>query len=390
MEYLGMNRDDLETRQAIHTAHEITQQPSLWLDIYDRVKSKTKEIKEFFDNNMGETQRILLTGAGTSAFIGLSLQGSYFRNLGKHTQAIPTTDLVSHPYDYIAPEDNIILISFARSGNSPESIAAAEIADRISQRANHIIITCDSNGKLASFETKSKKLVITLPPESNDKGLAMTSSYTGMLLTGLLLARINEIDALNSQVKRLAHYANKVINADYEMLRQLAEKPFSRAVFLGSGPLFGTATEAHLKLQELTDGQVICKKDSYLGFRHGPKAVIDRDTLVMYFLSNQKYVSKYEKDLVVSMKESSPALINLGIFEEDPFGYDFDANIQFSESDAGLDEEFLPVCSIVPAQILAFYKSLNLGYKPDNPSERGAISRVVQGVQIYPLEEIVK
>jgi len=390
MKYLGMESDDLELRQAIHTAREITQQPSLWLDIYDRVRSKTKEIKDFIESSFPDASRILLTGAGTSAFIGLSLQGSFFRYLGKHTQAIPTTDLVSHPHDYIAPDDNIILISFARSGSSPESIAAAQIADQITHRANHIIITCDSNGKLASFQTQNKKLVITLPPESNDKGLAMTSSYTGMLLTGLLLARIDEIDALSSQVNRLAQYADKVIHDDFQKLRQISEQPFNRAVFLGSGPLFGTATEAHLKLQELTDGQIICKKDSYLGFRHGPKAVIDRNTLVMCFLSNQNYVSKYEKDLVFSMKESSPALVNMGIFEQDSFGVDFDVEVQLSESESFIDEEFLPVCSIVPAQILAFYKSLNLGHKPDNPSESGAISRIVQGVQIYSMEEKIK
>jgi tagatose-6-phosphate ketose/aldose isomerase len=157
-------------------------------------------------------------------------------------------------------------------------------------------------------------------------------------------------------------------------------------MFLGSGNLLGTATEAALKLQELTDGKIICKEDSYLGLRHGPKAVIDKQTLVVYFFSNNDYVKQYEHDLVGAMKSGNNALYELAVTEKNESGIEVGAQINFGNRQERIEEDFLPVCAIVPAQILAFYKSLDVGLSPDNPSVNGAISRVVQGVTIYSFE----
>ena len=157
-------------------------------------------------------------------------------------------------------------------------------------------------------------------------------------------------------------------------------------MFFGSGDLYGTATEAALKLQELTDGKVICKTDSYLGLRHGPKAVIDKDTLVIYFFSNNEYVKKYEQDLVNSMKNGNDAMFCLGVSESDRANNNTDAQINFGKMHQKIMEDFLPVCAVLVGQLLGFYKSLQLGLMPDAPSVNGSISRVVQGVNIYPVE----
>jgi tagatose-6-phosphate ketose/aldose isomerase len=165
----------------------------------------------------------------------------------------------------------------------------------------------------------------------------------------------------------------------------MAGRDFSRVVFLGSGPLLGTAMESHLKVQELTDGQVVCKYDSFLGFRHGPKAVIDEHTLVVFILSNSSYVHQYERDLIRSIDKGKPPLATVGIFEKAFSGLHFDMNLGMNTGQLkALPEELLPVAAVLPAQMLGFYKSLNLGLSPDNPSVNGAISRVVENVTIYP------
>ena len=259
-----MTNEELKRKDAFNTANEIVQQPELFLKIYNQVKSEMKKINVFFNNYLPQAEKIILTGAGTSSFIGLSLKGSFFNNMRIHTESIPSTELVTHPYYYFSNKSKIILFSFARSGNSPESTAVVNFADSICEKVYHVIITCNSEGKLATFASMNDKLVITLPPESNDKGLAMTSSYSGMLLTGLLISRINQIENLYPQIKLLKDYTQDVIDHDKESIKSFAEKNFNRAVYLGSGPLVGTAFEGHLKLQEMTDGEVICKKDSYL------------------------------------------------------------------------------------------------------------------------------
>lgn len=377
--------DELKIKGAYYTATEIYRQPQIWQKIYDEVLWQKDNIQVFINKILqNEKLHIILTGAGTSAFIGLSLQGTFNRSLHKFTSSISTTDLVSHPFDYLNPEVPTLIISFARSGNSPESVAAVKLADQICQKCYHLIITCDKDGKLANYESKNGKFVFLLPPETNDQSLAMTSSFTGMLLAGILIARLNEIRQLHDKVLLMCNYGEKILNHYAQTIHEIAKLNFQRAVFLGSGPQFGTATESHLKLQELTDGKIICKTDSFLGFRHGPKAVIDNTTLVVYLFSNQPYVVQYENDLVNAMKTGKDTLLEVGIMEAPKPSVALDKTIVFGEKNL-LDEDLLSVCSVVPAQMLGFFKSIELGLHPDTPSESGAISRVVQGVTIYPL-----
>ncbi len=372
-----------ELQGAEHTANEIIGQPELWLKIYKQALGDKERISSYLDRTLPEICKIILTGAGTSAFIGLSLHGTFYRSLNIHTDAVATTDLVSHPSDYFFSNETILLVSFSRSGNSPESTAVVNLADKLCKKCFHIIITCDATGQLAKYHSNSTKLIVLLPPEANDKSLAMTGSYSGMLLRGLLLARFKEIDKLGPQIDILYQYGTKILNQYAHQLKEIASLDFKRVVFLGSGPFRGTATESQLKLQELTDGAVICKNDSYLGFRHGPKAVTNEKTLLVFIFSNKCYVQQYEKDLVLSMKKGKKALFTIGIFETKITGLKFDLEIKLSDSGNHLDEELLTVCDILPGQLLGFYKSLQLGLKPDAPSESGAISRVVENVIIY-------
>lgn len=386
MKYLGFDQQSLVKMGAIHTAKEISQQPRIWKQVYDDILHQQVQIQEFLSKAIGTSQRIILTGAGTSAFIGISLRGVFQRKTGIITEALSTTDLVSHPQDYFAADVPTLIISFARSGNSPESEAAATLADRYCKSCFHLIITCNPAGKLAQHPAK-EKFVFALPAASNDQSLAMTSSYTGMLLAGLLMADMKGLASAKGKIDSLVKYAEKMISYYADELRDIAEKDFTRAVFLGSGPLVGTATESHLKLQELTDGKVICKQDSFLGFRHGPKAVINESTLVVYLFSNDQHVLRYEKDLVDSMKKGNRPLMEVGVMESQLPGIKLDHAFYFSENGSALPEEFLAICAVLPAQIMSFYKSLHLGLQPDSPSDSGAITRVVEGVNIYSREK---
>jgi tagatose-6-phosphate ketose/aldose isomerase len=383
MSNIGLVSSILKEYASMHTANEIAAQPELWLKIYKQILEDKKRISSFLDEALPDVCKIILTGAGTSAFIGLSLRGAFYRSLKTHTEAIATTDLVSHPNDYLFNNESIILVSFARSGNSPESSAAVALADKLCKKCFHIIVTCDPMGQLIRYQSNSSKLILLLPPEANDKSLAMTASYSGMLLCGFLVARVQEIDSLRHQIDILHQYGNNILEHYASRLKEVASLDFNRAVFLGSGPFYGTATESQLKLQELTDGTIICKNDSYLGFRHGPKAVTDENTLLVFIFSNNAYVQQYEKDLVLSMKKGKKALFTIAIFESPLNGLEFDLEIKLSDSGNHLDEELLTICDILPGQLLGFFKSLALGLNPDAPSASGAISRVVENVTIY-------
>ncbi|HYJ65839.1 MAG TPA: SIS domain-containing protein [Parafilimonas sp.] len=387
MHLLTLNENYLTKKGALHTAKEISGQPELWNNTAALFYSATDAIEKFLNSAYAEANNIILTGAGTSAFVGLSLHGAFFRNTKIITRPIATTDIVSHPQDYFNDNQTSLVISFARSGNSPESCAVLELADKFSKKCFHFIITCDKDGALAQYQSNNPSYIFVLPDAANDKSLAMTGSYSSMLLTGLLIAYLNDKEKCKQQVDFISKAAQKIFDCYLPLLQQVAEKDFKRAMFLGSGALYGTATEAALKLQELTDGKVICKTDSYLGLRHGPKAVIDEDTLVIYFFSNDEYANRYEQDLVNAMKDGNDAMFCLGISESAASIANTDAQISFGVDAQKIMEDFLPVCSVLVGQLLGFYKSLQLGLMPDAPSVNGAISRVVQGVNIYPVEE---
>ena len=390
MEYLNEKASELEVRGGLYTAQEISRQPKLWEDTFERIALGQSAINSFLKKVLEIPDlQVILTGAGTSAFIGEVLQREFQKSTGKPTRAISTTDLVSHPAGSFQKSIPTLLVSFARSGDSPESVAAFDLAEGLIDDIFHLIITCNPAGKLAEAGKKPNTYLLLMPEEANDKALAMTGSFTSMLLAGILVSRINYLHDQWDAVKKISEYGRIVLNDYTSKLKELASKDFKRVVFLGSGPLKGAAEESQLKVQELTDGAIIGKYDSFLGFRHGPKAIIDESTLIFYLFSSDPYVHQYEIDLVKSIRDSAKVPYSLGVFEylENAGDLNLDLTVGLSPSENYVSDVFFAICSVLPAQILGFYKSLHLGLNPDIPSKSGSITRVVQGVNIYPYKK---
>ena len=382
--HLGYNEHELCELGAKHTAAEISGQPSLWLKTWQYLLEKKREIQSFLHTVPHDNLEIILTGAGTSAFIGDVLKGTFQKMTAIPTHAVSTTDLVTHPDLYLLPNKPILLISFARSGNSPESVEAFNVANRICEPVYHLIITCNPDGELVRNACGNNCQVFLNPPEADDKGLAMTGSFTSMLLAGLLISQIDQIESFEEQMHNLAEYGEHILTNYLGDLKKVAQLDFDRAVFLGSGPFRGIARESHLKLQELTDGKVICKYDSFLGFRHGPKAVINPNTLIVYLFSNKDHVNKYEIDLVKAVNSGQRGKYCIGVMESEINHIEIDLKIILSKNKHQISEELLAICSVLPAQLIGMFKSISLGLKPDEPSVSGTITRVVEGVHIYP------
>ncbi len=384
----GYDDEQLKEMGAFHTAMEISGQPQLWLKTWLYLYNVRHELNQFLAPLIHqENLQVIFTGAGTSAYIGDVLEGVFLKKLSVPARAVATTDIVTHPEHYFLPHTPTLLVSFARSGNSPESIKAIRLADEIGSQIFHLIITCNPKGALAKEASQANRFVFILPPEANDQSLAMTGSFSSMLLAGILISRFNELEELKESVRILADYGVKILRKYMPPLFQAAQLPFKRAVFLGSGIFQGIARESHLKLQELTDGQVICKFDTFLGFRHGPKAVIDAETLMFYIFSNQSYVQKYELDLLADVNKGEKGILSIALMEHELPEVETDVKLVLTDRMANLEECFLAPAYILPAQMLGFYKSLNLNLKPDNPSESGTITRVVQGVKLYPFSK---
>ena len=382
---MALEITDITNETKSDTYKEIMAQPRLWGETYAIIENQISTLTDFLDPILNDQEtNVILTGAGTSAYIGDVLCKVFQKHTDRITEPIATTDILTNPKDYFSKDKKTLLVSFARSGDSPESVGAVRLAEKLCDHMSHLIITCNKEGKLAKIAKDLNAYTVFMPEDSNDKALAMTGSFTSMLLAGILISDLKNLEKNKGYVDHLVGYGNSMLEKDQE-IKEIAQLDFNRAVFLGSGPLKGIARESQLKLQELTDGQVICKYDSFLGLRHGPKAVIDKQTLVVYLFSSDPYINQYEMDLVRSIHDSDDKIAEVGIGEVLKQKVSLDLTIEPGKQNQ-LPEEYFAVCAVLPGQMLGFYRSLALGLSPDSPSVNNAINRVVQGVNIYPYE----
>lgn len=367
------------------TYNEIHQQPAMWRKEHEALLQERDKIRAFMHKYLTPDVDIVLTGAGTSAFIGDAIE-PVMRGIWTNVRAVPTTDLITHASYLLDSERPLLLISFARSGNSPESLGAVNIANRLCKHIAHVYITCNKNGQLAQQAVgKENILLLQLPEQTDDKSLAMTSSFSTMLLTCLMLGHINCLEQDAEKIEKSVQNAEYILAHYEEALRQIGERPFERGVFLGSGALKGIAEECHLKLQELTDGAVVCKFDSFLGFRHGPKAVVNDRSIVVYLMTNEENVLRYERDLVQQVDGNNKPVAQVIVFagESDNMPRihaDLTVKMPFGKAET---DGYGIVPYVLVGQLLGFYASLAHGLNPDAPSVSGNIHRVVEGVTIY-------
>ena len=387
---LGLEISKLEDCSGLNTAKEIIQQPDTWREsIKNLIKNKI-EIKSFIDSFLSKKEfRIILTGAGTSAFAGEVCEPYLTSLLNKRVEAIATTDLVASPKSYFIKDMPTLLVSFARSGNSPESVHAVNLANQLVDDLYQVVITCNENGKLAKNTVNDEKsLLLLMPPQTNDLGFAMTSSFTTMVLNAMAVFNIDNIENFSSDVDKLSNSVNDFIENNIERVTSLVNEDFERIVYLGSSTSKGIARESALKVLELTAGKVNASYDTPLGFRHGPKSVVDDETVSVIYISNDEYTRQYDLDLAKEMlahKKNDKVVIVGDNIEEDILNkadYVFNVeNINYTVE----NEVLLPLQQIIFGQMLSFLKSVNLGITPDNPCPTGEVNRVVQGVILHEL-----
>src|SRR5215469_2415052 len=306
MEMLGLTGAQIQTGGAYWTAREITQQPQVWPEVERRVGADA-QLAGFLAPLLANPElRVVLTGAGTSSFIGECLAPALTRSGALRAAAIASTDIVSCPESSLAPRTPTLMVHFARSGNSPESVAALELGEHRVERCAHLIVTCNSEGNLyRRAGTMRNAYALLLPEASNDQSFAMTSSFTSMLLAAAGALRLMPTDG--TRTARLSRLAMHVLTSWLPVITSLVRAQFERVVYLGSNELKGLAREAALKMLELTDGRVVSLAEAPLGFRHGPKTVVNGSTLVVVFLSNDAHTRRYDLDLLAELRRDCVA-----------------------------------------------------------------------------------
>lgn len=358
------------------TLREIRQQPETLRAVQAVLDAQAGEISSFLAPLLvDQARRIILTGAGTSAFIGQCLAPALSRDLGRVVEAVATTDIVGAPGLHLRRAIPTLMVSFGRSGGSPESLAALDLADAMVADIHHLIITCNVAGLLAA-RTNARTMVVVLPEATHDRGFAMTSSFSGMMLAAL--AGFTGIAAFALRTPAIADGVAAMLGRADAVVTGLAARRFARVVYLGSGVFAGLAREAALKLMELSDGATVTAFDTTLGFRHGPKTIVTPDTLVVVFIANDPLTRCYDRDMLAELIADGRCGAVLAVSTEAEA-----AQTLVLDKLVGANDCDLLFPYIVPAQLLALRVSLQLGLTPDQPNRSGTVNRVVQGVRIH-------
>jgi tagatose-6-phosphate ketose/aldose isomerase len=378
---LGYTYEDMVSNKSINTITEIYRQTKVWKSVYEKVKANKEEIKDFL-KNFDKNTRIIFTGAGSSGFIGDSLAPTIRKEFGfNNVDSIHTTDIVASPDKYLIKNVKTVLVSFGRSGDSPESVGAIEIANKLVEDLYHIIITCNPNGRLSGC--RNSKTLNLVFEEIDDQGFAMTSSVTGMMLAAYSVFAVDR--DLTEVIERLSLYAEETITEKYSTIADLFKANVNRLVVLGSGNLYGAARESALKSIELTTGKIAGWYNTPTGFRHGPKSVLTENTLILYYVSSNEYTRKYDMDM---LKELSQAVRYKLVAVTDKYDEEVESACDvyfYNSKDFELQEDFAPYYCLLVAQIFGLFASLSLGITPDNPFPNGEVNRVVKGVTIHQI-----
>ncbi|WP_288525182.1 SIS domain-containing protein [uncultured Clostridium sp.] len=381
----GFTKEELSSLKATYTANEIYQQPELWKETLNIVENNKEAINKFLEKNLNKDNvKIILTGAGTSAYVGDTIYLYLAKKLGKRVEAIATTDFVSNPDEYIDENANTLLVSYARSGNSPESVGTYDLFEKKVKNLAHIVVTCNKEGELAKkSQEKEGNLVLIMPEKSNDKSFAMTSSFTCMTLATLLLFDIANLEKNKKIVEELATKGQASLDNQWKDAKAISDLGAERFVYVGSGALKGLCHEMALKNLELTSGKQVTVCESILGFRHGPKSIINNNTLVIFLCSTNYYTALYDYDLIkeVYNDEGTQKVAVLSYFDRENLKEI--SHKYITANGSKLDDTFIAFNYIILGQMISFFNSLRLEISPDNPRPDGTVNRVVQGVIIH-------
>ncbi len=384
----GITEEKMQETSSNWTVKEIYQQPATWEKTCRQIEEHKDEIQKFIDQVITQEDfDVILTGAGTSEFVGNALFPHLTGLLNYKVKSYGTTDIVATPEAYLSRTKPTLLISFGRSGNSPESIGAVDAAESVCDNLYHLFVTCNKDGALSKrAESTEHCYAINLTPETHDQSFAMTSSFSNMYLATYLCFHLNELDKVVAEVRKIAAAGQNFLDNQYSIPQTIVnEYDFNRIVYLGSNTLKGTSQESALKMLELTAGRVVTMYDTPLGFRHGPKSIIDDNTLTVVYLSDDAYTRQYEIDLIKEMsgQRKGNRIVVVMSKTDEAVAALVDYTVVF-----GLEENHenvqLGLDYILFAQTLAVLKSLSLSITPDNPCPTGEVNRVVKGVTLYP------
>jgi tagatose-6-phosphate ketose/aldose isomerase len=387
---LELTSEEKIERGLLYTPAEIAQQPATWEATFSIFQKDQARLAEFLGSaGLGDPvfpkATVFLIGAGTSDYVGRCLVHLLRRLWKCEVIAIPSTSLLTHGEEWLIPGQRYVWISFSRSGDSPEGVSVIENALVRHPDIHHIVVSCNAEGRMIRCVAgKPQAFAVALDDAVNDRGLAMTSSFSNMVLFGQCMAYVNDLSPYEAILSGLVEAGKKFLPRAADAAAALSAESYERVCFIGSGALEGVSIESGLKVLELTAGRVLTMSESAMGLRHGPMAALDKSTLLVAFLSSDERVARYERDLLQELKKKRLLKTQIAVGGHSGLPLDGLADRYLSpDIRTAVPDDCRPPVDVLFGQLLGLFFSLRCNLMPDRPSPDGVISRVVQNVKTY-------
>ncbi len=388
---LDLPEQEKSERGLEHTPREIHQQPATWSQTYMRCQERSAELNDALRRagiGRGNTSSptVYLVGAGTSDYTGRALAPLLRRRWSCEVWPIPSTTLLTEFEEFHRPGKEYLWISFSRSGESPEGVALLEQALDRHREIRHLVITCNSKGPMAQLCSShaDRAMALVLDEAVNDRGLAMTSSFSNMVLAGQCVGHLEDFAKFGDVVAEMSEIGRRFLPSAADAAAAVTSLGCTRTCFVGSGVLRAVADESGLKVMELSAGKVTTLAETPLGLRHGPLSSIDSQTLFVAFLSSEARRRGYEIDLLREIDRKRlgrvRAVVTAGGTEDVAPLVDYSLSLN---SAAKFPDLYRPVLDVMLGQLIGLFASMQSGLKPDQPSPSGTITRVVAPIKVY-------
>lgn len=380
-ELVALSVSEKLDRGLVYTPAEIVQQPATWKSTYRLFEQSEAELTAFLRPLVEAGCVVYLVGAGSSDYIGGTLTHLLRKIWRCEVSAVASTDLLTNREDLVMPERRYLWISFSRSGESPEGVAVLEQALALSENVRHLIVSCNQDARMVKLakENPSRCLAIVLDDAVNDRSLAMTSSFTNMVVFGQALAHLWHRDGYSDTLASMCEAAEFLLEEGAPLAAQLATESYRDACVIGAGALHAAARESALKLTELTSGATRAISETTLGLRHGPMSSLNMETLFVMLLSGGERRQRYDSDLLAELnrKRLLRCIVAVGGLQTNA------THSLYHPSFEQIGDDYRPAVDVIFGQMLGLFASVERGLKPDSPSPAGVISRVVDHFTIY-------
>jgi glucosamine--fructose-6-phosphate aminotransferase (isomerizing) len=340
------------TESGKHSLHEIGTQQASWQSAIEQTLARQSELEQLFVRNAGND--LVFTGCGSTHYLA-QFAAPYFQSVtGRRCRAVPSSELLLQTDTVATPDERPLIVALSRSGATSETIMAVE--KMRARGSDALTISCYADTPLAA----ASSLTVDIP-EGREESFAQTRSFAGMLVAVQCLAALVAGDArLLGELRQLPSLGPDLIQRAQQATQPWATTDsYQRITYLGSGPLYGLANEATVKMKEMALS--LAEGYHFMEFRHGPMSLVDHDHLVVGLVSES--TQAYELAVLQDLRERHAHVLVVANRDDlEIGGWD---DVFFLNSP--LSERASSVLYLPFVQYLACQRACWRGLNPDRP-----------------------